>query len=437
MKNPKDPLAASKLAQTILKTNPGIDRVTDEKLVAANKLYMKKLKMSEHHRKLFINKLENRRKKRRVLYNKLKPKLDPSTRSVIEMYKVECKKTKGAIPSHQKRQKSMHQRKNLVSQPSIEFGKMEDNLVTSYEETETQDLSRRSSLRSSILEVTRSASPEDSECEDKHITSLNGADEKPEVVVTKVQKSKENCKADEGKIDAFMHLIPAPTPTRFVGKMSKVRENKKKMDTLPLSRKSSILPVNDTIEEVLEVVETKSTENSADAQPSESKSSARLGAKKILGSLVTNVRKASISTSIDSSKSTPANSVTGVSSVLSKKTSEKDKDKKKSGSGLSKFKTGFFGKGKKKVEKDTVVTTGKEMKQRLFFREKKDLTDDEILQAIGEDDSQKVIAQSMDEIASAATVMKKFLSGKRPPSATISCNKGSRSIPGRSHTVDV
>ena len=130
--------------------------------------------------------------------------------------------------------------------------------------------------------------------------------------------------------------------------------------------------------------------------------------------------------SLESSKSTPpVASVSGiVSSASSRKISEKDKDKKKSGSGLSKFKTGFFGKGKKKVEKEaTVVTNGKELKQRLFFREKKELTDEEVLQAIGEEDSQKVVAQSMDEIANAATVMKKFLDGKRPPPPSSKTNE--------------
>ena len=267
MKIRKDPLAASKLAQTILKTNPGIDRVTGEKLDAANKLNMKKIKMSEHQRKLFLNKLESRRKKRDLLYNRLKPKLEPSTRSAIEKYKLESKRTKGAIAPHTLMMKTFsskqlkHQKGNLVSQPSIEFGNMEENLVTSYEETETQDLSRRSSLRSSILEVTRSGSPDVSEYEDNHLSSLNGADEKPEVVVTKAGQSEDNPKAGEGKISAYMHLIPAPTPTRFVGKMAKVRENKKKAELKPSSRRSSIFPVNDIIEETVEPIETKSYEN--------------------------------------------------------------------------------------------------------------------------------------------------------------------------------
>ena len=58
MKLRKDPLAASKLAKTILKTNPGIYRVTSEKLDVVDKLSLKKCKMSDHQRKLFVNKFE-------------------------------------------------------------------------------------------------------------------------------------------------------------------------------------------------------------------------------------------------------------------------------------------------------------------------------------------------------------------------------------------
>ena len=142
MKIRKDPLAASKLAQTILKTNPGIDRVTEEKLDAAKKLNMKKIKMSEHQRKLFINKLESRRKKRSALYNRLKPKLEPSTRSIIEKYKLESRQKTPTAPLTLLKtfpsQQSQRQKGNLVSQPSVEFGNLEDNPVTSCEETETQ-----------------------------------------------------------------------------------------------------------------------------------------------------------------------------------------------------------------------------------------------------------------------------------------------------------
>ena len=83
--------------------------------------------------------------------------------------------------------------------------------------------------------------------------------------MTKAGKNEDNSEFGEGKMSAYMHLIPAPTPTRFVGKMAKVRENKKKTETGPLSRRSSIFPVNDVIEEAVEAIETKPSENKGNA----------------------------------------------------------------------------------------------------------------------------------------------------------------------------
>ena len=54
----------------------------------------------------------------------------------------------------------------------------------------------------------------------------NGSDQKPEVVVTKAVQGED----DTNKMAAYMNLIPAPTPTRFVGKMQKVREERKKSE---------------------------------------------------------------------------------------------------------------------------------------------------------------------------------------------------------------
>ena len=109
----------------------------------------------------------------------------------------------------------------------------------------------------------------------------------------------------------------------------------------------------------------------------ETKSTGRPGAKMKLGTLMANVKDAA---SLESSKSTPpANSVSGiVSSASSRKISEKDKDKKKSGLGLSKFKTGFFGKGKKKVEKDSCDKRKGTETEAVFPRER-ELTDEESL----------------------------------------------------------
>ena len=98
MKLRKDPLAASKLAKTILKTNPGIDRVASEKLDVVDKLSLKKSKVSDHQRKLFTNKFESRRRKRSSLYDRLKPKLEPSSRALIEKYKTEGQRSEKPVP---------------------------------------------------------------------------------------------------------------------------------------------------------------------------------------------------------------------------------------------------------------------------------------------------------------------------------------------------
>ena len=160
MKLRKDPLAASKLAKTILKTNPGIDRVTNEKLDIVDKLNLKKCKMSDHQRKLYAAKFESRRKKRTALYDRLKPKLEPSVRSLIEKYKIESKRKELPVAplTLTRTTASARQQENHVSENnSLEYvGTVEDNLVTSFDETEgsQEHDSRRSSLRSSILEVT-------------------------------------------------------------------------------------------------------------------------------------------------------------------------------------------------------------------------------------------------------------------------------------------
>ena len=135
-------------------------------------------------------------------------------------------------------------------------------------------------------------------------------------------------------------------------------------------------------------------------------------------------RKESISVSSDqASKSTSPSSSTGGgkdlkdspsssgSGAATKKTS--DKTAKKTSAGLMSFKAKMgLGKTKKKVEAEQPPAT-KEWKTRLFFRQKEDLTDEEILDAIGAEESPKVVGQSLGEVAHAATFMKKLLDGKK------------------------
>ena len=67
-------------------------------------------------------------------------------------------------------------------------------------------------------------------------------------------KPVKNQEEDKNKIAAYMNLIPEPTPTRFLGKMQKVREDRKKSEdkSKSSSRRSSIFPVKETIAEQAE-----------------------------------------------------------------------------------------------------------------------------------------------------------------------------------------
>ena len=74
----------------------------------------------------------------------------------------------------------------------------------------------------------------------------------------------------EERITAFMNLLPAPTPTRFIGKMHKLKadSDKKKSEgnlSKASSRRSSISPSTETIQEARE---TDSAINTPRAGPS-------------------------------------------------------------------------------------------------------------------------------------------------------------------------
>ena len=133
---------------------------------------------------------------------------------------------------------------------------------------------------------------------------------------------------------------------------------------------------------------------------------------------VTHERQDSLSKSTSPSSSSIGAPATTQSSASPSTRKSSDKDKKKP-TGLASFKakTGLLGgKNKKsKVEKEIESSGGKELKHRLFFREKVEPSDEEILDAIGAEQSVKVVSQSINEIANAATFMKKFLDGKKPP----------------------
>jgi hypothetical protein len=100
------------------------------------------------------------------------------------------------------------------------------------------DFSRRSSLKTSILDIglSRSGSSGPNFTENA-LTSITKQDSskrrKPEVIVTKVIKTRKtpisSHREPEERMMAYMNLLPAPTLARFVGKM---QENKIEIDSL-------------------------------------------------------------------------------------------------------------------------------------------------------------------------------------------------------------
>ena len=136
----------------------------------------------------------------------------------------------------------------------------------------------------------------------------------------------------------------------------------------------------------------------------------------IMGSLKNVSKKESVAPSEVSEVSNPAPSnIAGKKPLPAtrKGITTTEKDLKKKNTCLSSFKvrTGFLG-GKKKKSGNTGDSDKgkfKEMKRRLFFQKKSEYSDEEILRKLGTDSPQKVVGQSMEEIANAATFMKKFL----------------------------
>ena len=114
--------------------------------------------------------------------------------------------------------------------------------------------------------------------------------------------------------------------------------------------------------------------------------------------------------SISSSSAASSSSSVRKSANEAVKKSTNDLSKKaKVGAGLSAFKakTGtIVGKKKKEVIAKEEIKT---IKSRLFFIEREDPSDEDILKNIGIENFQKFISQGIDEIAHAATFMKKYI----------------------------
>lgn len=234
----------------------------------------------------------------------------------------------------------------------------------------------------------------------------------PEVVVTAV----ETVGAD--KISTLLPLMPAPTTTRFLGKMQLLKEKGSKRRTRErennkiTTEKSPFGPVN-------------ADQDTARSSPNSQnrKSSAKLLSKmkmNMMGNLNNVSRKDSIvfeaskklnvfptaTDKIESSSSLRSNVIAQRFSSVT----EKD-PKKKPGLSAFKAKTGLLGGKKKKngLIVDSTKEKFKEIKLRLFFRATVEHSNEEIVRNLGTDNLQIILGQGIEDIAKAATFMNKII----------------------------
>ena len=273
---------------------------------------------------------------------------------------------------------------------------------------------------------------------------------KPEVVVTKAKRkipSPSPSPRDDvsgSRATAFMNLLPAPTPTRFIGMMHKVKQeiDKKKPEaggsrSKPSSRRSSIVPTQKTIDEDNEGESTTSTPRKQETVAGGGGTSSgfatalrMVGKTKIdqakLKGLGGSSRKDSVKSDAASTTSTsPSNAGTPLKSKGGASPVSPSPGKRSGGSGAKKAATGLaafkkgagFAKKKKEVSAEEADVGGsKEMKLRLFFKERNEQTDEEVLANIGREVIPKEISQGMNEIVNAASMIKKLMKEKEQAS---------------------
>ena len=156
-----DPLAGSTLPRTILEINPGEDRKAERLIKNLSKLTLKTNRTSEQRRIEFVNTFETRRQHRQKLYERLRPKMDSSVREAIDRIKEERKRNEFRTPKKKTIEKKKIIQKNKGS--TKDNTQFEQQSVSSLDWTSETglDLSRRSSLKSSILGIglSRGGSP--------------------------------------------------------------------------------------------------------------------------------------------------------------------------------------------------------------------------------------------------------------------------------------
>ena len=204
VKMSENPLKHSKLTQTILKINPGVERQAEATELKLRKLIRKSARSSELARKQFRNDFEARRQKRQKLYEKMRPKLDDLTRMKIEKTKEDRRKKEAERQKMKEAEAAMRAGGAVVRKLVGKMAeKWEEPVALAGAETAewssdtAADFSRRSSLKSSIFELglSRVGSPGPTFTENplmmmEPIVRRDSSDSKfPEVYVTKATKA--------------------------------------------------------------------------------------------------------------------------------------------------------------------------------------------------------------------------------------------------------
>ena len=123
-------------------------------------LNLKALRTAEYRRKSFYNNFEHGRERRNLWYKRLKPRLNINSRNLIEKHKIELKRKKTRSLDRKRKSSSAE---NPSSYGSLGGSKDMDDFITSFETGDNHDdnkpaVSRRSSLRSSLIDGARNAS---------------------------------------------------------------------------------------------------------------------------------------------------------------------------------------------------------------------------------------------------------------------------------------
>lgn len=413
MKTKTDPLANSKLTETILKINPGVDKQAQLQSAKLAKLIKKSARTSDFHRKSVKNDFDSRIEYRKKLYDKMRPKLDDASRARIDKIKEKERKKEAERLKKEEAERLLRRQSSVrkggddhpsrwqtePSAPGHTGGHGPGPPTLDWSSDTGPDFSRRSSLKSSIFDLglARGESPGPLFTENplgSVIVRRDSSDTKyPEVYLTKAGKDPTPSPRDaQEKLMSFMNLLPAPTPTRFVGKMHKkmIEERKKSEINLlkdnkskPSSRRSSISPSTETIQEM------KESQSPAPSLRKDSirKQSITKAAKAIskVGDIARKIKRENSKSDESASANTPP-AKKGTPKTTPKSTPGVSPMSSARASPLMKAKRGAKTKSadKEKTE-DTEIEDdqNKELKHRIFFVEKKELTDEEVLNELG------------------------------------------------------